>query len=1352
MNRKIFTLLASALMLFSTAFYASARSVADKSVGALVKTLPTGLSQGMYHIQVDSICLTDTVTGSARWYPVTYDGAPNGAADYFEYTGYNSPNPGLNYALVNRGTGVSDADTLVLSITEGGQVVMVSAPDLRNAMRNDDAGLTDLQATMWCTNVVKDPSSGQWPTFHFTNKIYNKDLDYAKEGVTTLVSERGWMYSNAYEYEQLNSKQPLYRHNEKDLSKGLYTVITAELNAAGRPTGKLYTKNVPIDEFVADTVVGMLKLSIMKISPFVLNAKDFNTQLYNTDGTTLAQLTFDPVPTQDNLFGYKLKAQETTTNDAKLGYLNVEAFDENGKSLGFIRNSNQSKTDDPDKYNNKFGTEYLNITAGKLGTSDVGTAKGSGYNYSYRFVYFPSEDSLVINAYHVKHDGHNMYGDAFYTDNDDYISDGLTPYYYGLYYNDMHYALIVRLQDLTGYDGVSSLMTIASHPSNVRIYFGINSCEEMLFDAWQPAKGVYTIWDSRGRCLGVRIYNGSYTPQWMELYEGECPDRIPAYQWVIEPAENSPWRVNIVNRELGNLAPEAVNDLVNMKNVLVYRDKSQIFKQQSQFEYSPIIPQYSEGNKYEPITQGWVTGQYLPCIDLNVSDNCGTSTGGKSGFRPVINEFLTDTFLGYKHFYVDKNTSSVSYGKSEDSEKGKGMDYNAYAFNYLHNYTEDGYINLKENYTDSLLFVDTKSGNKTGFQFMLGTYLRSHQYEEEVFGYPRGKDDDKTWKNLVIKDEAPYYNPNYIQLGVPTLKRYYYEMKVADFYEYRDGLAEQFVVLKGAKADNSDALNGTKYGVADVWADKDPFKFANVYLRESLFLPREQSVNEERSPQDPSRRIFYVLLDRVEAEQMEKLTRDFGFEVSDTLMGEDGTSKYSLVQVGVDNKDGWIKAFGKTGSSRVFSPFALENKNYPLYRRLRSTRDDNANEEGDGINQDAPCQLDAPKTLRVFRSKEPADYLFEDAVGDHTYGYGINFLGVANSAEYPEKYSADGQVRYNYHMFIDTAYINRGTGWIKPQYMFAVGQEVFAGAIIPGTDACGDPMSKELIPYVAGRYLVNATDSARVLGSDGSDVEPRDTRYIFDTNWDRLAFVPAIHTGDRLYIISELLKCGIKESEWTYTGEDGKKYVDGLALRDLADNDSRLAGKERKPENSSMYGAYYDFGTWNNYHNDVCFSLRFTHSDVENPDENGEDPVYTNHDKRFFIESETTNRTPYGNRKIAPVQGGWIKLQNWVPVLSRMSYEDAMGQAEQFNVELPTAWQDGEATPNDNLTGKVSVIAGEGSISVLNAAGKQVVISNMLGQTIVNKALVGNNETVSVSKGLVIVTVEGEKAVKVIIK
>lgn len=1359
MNKKIFTLLASALMLFSAAFNANARFVAERSIGDDVKTLAQK-STGMYHIRIDSIFVPDGTIGLTgdEWLPVSYDGLPLGKTGYFGITGYNPDNTIIDY-----GQSTTYLDTMILSITEGGEVMMISAGHLRNAFVKGDvtggARLEDLLASFWCVAVEEDviPNQGQLPTYHFTNRVFDHELDYYNVGTSTVgASNQGWMFSGSYMNNQLRSKLPFYRFD--DDKAGYYRVIVAEYKN-GAYTGKLETVQATIEDFVAERVPHMLKFTIVKASPFVLTANDVNTSLGNTKEKNV-KLNFIPEEISDNPFGNYLFAETSHNPSAELlGYLNVKAYsDEAGTDyLGYIANSNKSKNNaDVQKYDDQSGVEFLKLhtvkaTAAKLAVdtddydSTTSPVNAGDYNYSYRFVYFPSEDSLVINAYHVHHETHAVYGTGGYTDlhnvsSDpayyDYLSDGSgNYYYYGLYSKNIHDRLIVRYQDLS-HTTTKNMMTIGEHPSNVRIYFGINSCEQIYFDAWQVPEGVYTIWDNQGRCLGVRIYNGSYTPQWMKLAEGECPDRIPAYQWVIQKSNDghSINRVDILNREFGDLAKESTT-LVGMRNVLVQRGSNQIFKGQGQFVYSPIVQGYDPVMKYEPIIYGWVEGQLL-----DVLDQLDCSITENSGFRPVTNAYLEDEFLGYKHFHVDQDPASVSYGKSEDTGDAKGMDYNAFAFNYLHSYGEQGYIDLKANHGDSILWINKEDETqKEGFQFMLGTYLRSHQYAEEIFGYPR-----TVFGPNKITDDGYSYD----QVAAPVLKRYYYELKVADFYDYRDGLAEQYVVLKGAKVDNSDVQNALKYGVADVWADKDPFKFANVYLRETYFLKRDKKEGEERKYQDDTRRVFYALLDRIEAEQLERVT-SFGLQVSDTLMGEDGTSKYNLVTLAVDDYALWVKAQGKTVSTARASTFALENMNYPLYRRLRSLTDDNATPEGDGVDPEAPCQLDAPKVLRIYRQENTADYLHEDALSQNSYNtLGINYLGVSNNTENKEELAPDGTVKYNYHLFIDTAFINRGTGWIKPQYLIAVGQKVVKAQTVYGLDNCNNPVERDLMPYVEGRYLINATDSARVIGSNGTG-NTRDENYKFGTD-DRLVFVPAIHVDDRLYIVSRMQELGVNRADYIITTEDGEEFIDGAALRTLTET-GLLKGSERTPQNSAMYGAFYDFGVWDNYHNDVCFSLRFRQPHVENPDAEGND-TFTNFEKRFYIESETTNRTPYGNRKIAPVQGGWVRVHNDVPVLSRGSYEDAIKQAEIFNVEVPTSWQNGEATSNDPVAGKVTVVGGNGEVTILNATGKQVTLSNILGQTIVTKKLTNDKETVSTSKGIVIVTVEGESAVKTIVK
>ena len=64
----------------------------------------------------------------------------------------------------------------------------------------------------------------------------------------------------------------------------------------------------------------------------------------------------------------------------------------------------------------------------------------------------------------------------------------------------------------------------------------------------------------------------------------------------------------------------------------------------------------------------------------------------------------------------------------------------------------------------------------------------------------------------------------------------------------------------------------------------------------------------------------------------------------------------------------------------------------------------------------------------------------------------------------------------------------------------------------------------------------------------------------------------------------------------------------------------------------------------------------------------------------------------------------------------------------------------------------VKVVAYDGSINIKNAAGKNVVVSTILGQIVANEVLTSDNATISVPAGIAIVSVDGEEAVKVSVR
>ena len=78
-------------------------------------------------------------------------------------------------------------------------------------------------------------------------------------------------------------------------------------------------------------------------------------------------------------------------------------------------------------------------------------------------------------------------------------------------------------------------------------------------------------------------------------------------------------------------------------------------------------------------------------------------------------------------------------------------------------------------------------------------------------------------------------------------------------------------------------------------------------------------------------------------------------------------------------------------------------------------------------------------------------------------------------------------------------------------------------------------------------------------------------------------------------------------------------------------------------------------------------------------------------------------------------------------------------------VEAPTANESVSAT-------EVKVVAYDGAINIKNAAGKNVVVSTILGQIVANEVLTSDNATISVPAGIAIVSVDGEEAVKVSVR
>lgn len=87
-------------------------------------------------------------------------------------------------------------------------------------------------------------------------------------------------------------------------------------------------------------------------------------------------------------------------------------------------------------------------------------------------------------------------------------------------------------------------------------------------------------------------------------------------------------------------------------------------------------------------------------------------------------------------------------------------------------------------------------------------------------------------------------------------------------------------------------------------------------------------------------------------------------------------------------------------------------------------------------------------------------------------------------------------------------------------------------------------------------------------------------------------------------------------------------------------------------------------------------------------------------------------------------------------------------QAYRFVIEKQAA-----PTANEGIeVSEIKVIAGNGQITIMGAAGKKVVVSNILGKVVANQTITSDNATIAVPAGIIAVAVEGEAAVKAIVK
>jgi len=143
-------------------------------------------------------------------------------------------------------------------------------------------------------------------------------------------------------------------------------------------------------------------------------------------------------------------------------------------------------------------------------------------------------------------------------------------------------------------------------------------------------------------------------------------------------------------------------------------------------------------------------------------------------------------------------------------------------------------------------------------------------------------------------------------------------------------------------------------------------------------------------------------------------------------------------------------------------------------------------------------------------------------------------------------------------------------------------------------------------------------------------------------------------------------------------------------------------------------------------------------------------------DEAYKILSVQEYLNPAYDEEAAEEQGEEYDVEKYLPRNAYLAHLNNVvywttdpEQAEVFKVMTTST-----PTSNDKIAAEsaISVIANDGTVTIQGAAGKSVVISNILGKVVAETVLSSDNATIAAPAGIVAVAVEGEAAVKVVVK
>lgn len=1292
MNKKIFTLLAGAFLMFAMVFSIKAQVAHGLwnenrlSLGDSVPTLNVGMNPGYYHLRVDSIVDSNGTYGFRTF-------------------------PDSSYVLYMGKADAEGKSILFVDSLGGARSRWGNTNGLNDQFRSNSKA-EESAASLWCVNISKY-IQGQNLIFDFTNKQQNEMLqvdtyDYEIWGKAIDAGDRarhtrtnsvpgavsGWSFSGP-------SASILY-------SKPLYSYITADTvavlclsrggAASNRPDkDSVYIKIADVDDVLKGRVDGVIYFRLVNAAPFVVDPVDYNTYFGTKPTSQRGRLKFNqdvtdnytnPFSKSDLMAEYLpltngeggLRIVTSGWNPLAGGDTAVHPIDNYDTlryssnyldSLGYIRfkdsNNNYIQVLREFFDGGNDGHQFLKIGTAAWETTPATAATEVMDSLFYgqkvfRLVYYPSGDSIYINPYQATY---VPYGDEIKKRYNAYAFTDSASLAVFTYFAD------TLVLDTIGGHWTNSSGEVTKGMMTARLKYGNRVtnfyqpflAHHRLYVALQDLTGSNRrLTLNRGavsnHTINTQINFGLYNPC-KEIEEPDevtvSPDvylirntagqylQVPLYSasdsavWISLEVNEDPRYIPsfhwVVEKRYTNSTTSPVK-ITNREFDWLKFDNVQLYR-----EVGPI--------KLRTKTYTWNLDRYK----VNAANTTDWANKEKNSFSfiKLDKEFKNNPYLGYEYIHPD---SAI---------------VNAYALNFMSDINSSKYLGWKGDMsdypkTDTTIYVNFESYFDKMY-FSLDTIQEDVYGSVAEYGYPA--------KGTTISD-------------LVTLKRQAYRLTYKDPFRYS-------CVYEFHMAPGEDAI----YGITKKGLYKD-------ILGKPVFYMRHQYKNADDVP-------YFTLVQRIDSTTTSLAnTKDTvalrnylvltkGKQVAETVMGQiklAGKVNPGLFVADYDEATGKLKMVLRADATKGnVTPFKLEKDVDPLYRRFNTV------EEG--------IASDAPDSVHFYYVRNPKQFLFENTgLLKDQYNFWVNgkknYLGVVLETEHPNLQSHSSTLIY-----VDTAYINRGTGPIKPQYMLAVRPRIIEDGM--GCDEYGDPKIP-LKGYTYADYLINAHDSAYATSTANED-------YLWQKSWTRLVFTPAVHANDYLYILG-----GVNLENAPVWG----KLANGQRMFDLA----KLHAYAIDPANG-IHAIYLG----NNLHKDCVFSFR----------------LYERRSNDFLLESETTNRDVENGPMIAPCEGGWLKYQNLVPVITASDVVDGMAQAMELNVIK--AKEGEKPTGNDDLeTNKVTVVGNAGGVTILNAAGKSVVINNILGQTVATTVLASDNEAISVAKGVVIVSIEGEETVKTLVK